>query len=153
MPTEPDSHNTFVGLLGLFPAALCVLAFLIGLTSLIVRNKRLNSACGLLLAAIAALGVGITSWRLFQAYIVWEDYRGVEPGAFFAETATALFATGAVLPSVAVGLVLTAIATLLTRNPTETTGQRGSQAEQNGAGNGGSAPARTHPSEPTAPGL
>ena len=116
MATELHPHHTFVGLLGILPAVLCLLAFLSGMIAVIVRVKRVNFACGLFLAAIGMLGLGITSWRLFQYLIRWENSGGIEPGAICGDAAIAFFAAGAVLPSVAVGLVFVAVATLLTRD-------------------------------------
>ncbi len=96
---------------------LILLAILIGISSLIIRNHKYSLFAMCLEIAFAFMGLGLTFWGLssFNRTQTF-DSIGIEPSSWFANFSFATARAGSVLPACAIGMILVGISFLLTKS-------------------------------------
>ena len=118
--------------LGYYPASLCLIAVVLGIVSLLVRNRRVNIAIGHGLAGVACAGIGVGAWRLYRIEVAaWELYSRAyinpadipDQSTWCLDYAKSLIAVGTVLTATGIGFCLLGIAWLVS-------GRQGDQRQE-----------------------
>ena len=117
MPVTQESNSINISeIIGTNSVILILLAIIIGVASLIIRNHKFSLFAASSIIAFAFAGLGMTFWGLSSSNRMQQfTPYGVDPSSWLAEFSYATARAGLVLPACSIGMILVGLSFLLTK--------------------------------------
>ncbi len=108
---------SFLEVLGVLPALLTSGAILLGVASLIRRQRAINTGIAYFLLGIACAGCGTTAWRILEISFPFRPGTDIpiDPIQWYANFGIAWLPIGVVLPGCGIGFALVGLSSFLSR--------------------------------------